>query len=166
MINKQLEKKLNEYIKLLEGMVWNMAELPKGHHEFFEDMINWLKSSLGNMEILNKQLAVDNYLFAIQFMTYQMLQYITESPNIKKITQPALYQVWLDLKFIEEHMTMVTSISVSDIKTSMRGFYQTLMLLLMADINEYLDSNKRQEKYKAVKGLHLLKICERFHVIF
>ena len=138
--------------------------IPQGHHEFIEDMIDWLKNNLQNIELLNKTLAIESYLNAIQYIAYKILRFIIDSPTVKRITQPALHQVWLDVKFIEEHMSMATSISARDIKDSMRELYQTLMLLLMDNPMEYLDENKRMEKYIAVKGINVMKICEKFKV--
>ena len=163
-IAKEVEKNLDKFLNLLEGIDWATHSIPQGHHEYIEDMIDWLKNNMSNIELLNKNLAIETYLNGIQYLAYKMLEFIAKSPSIKRVTQPALYQVWLDLKFIEEHLAMVTNISRSDIKTSMRGLYQTLMLLLMDDPMEYLNEEKRMEKYIAVKGIQVLKICEKFKV--
>ena len=116
------------------------------------------------MEVLNKTLAVESYLNSLQYVAYKMLQFIVDSSTIKKLTQLSLYQIWLDVEFIDKHMAMVTSISASDIKTSIRGIHQTLQLILMDDIMDYLDPAKRSEKYVAVKGDNLLKICQKLQV--
>ncbi len=160
----QREKKLDEFLVLFKGSDWDPKTVPKGHHEYVEMMITWLKDNLANMEVINKDLAIESYLNSLQYLAVNMLDFII-GPEPKKLTQLSLYQVWLDLNFIEKHMAMVTSISLGDIKTSMREICQTLQLLLMDDIMDYLDPEKHNEKYIKVKGENMKKICDKLKAI-
>eukprot|EP00830_Metopus_es_P014961 TRINITY_DN4152_c0_g1_i2.p1 TRINITY_DN4152_c0_g1~~TRINITY_DN4152_c0_g1_i2.p1 ORF type:complete len:626 (+),score=111.22 TRINITY_DN4152_c0_g1_i2:503-2380(+) len=160
-ISKQIEKKLDYFLGLFEGIDWKVKVVPKGHHVYIEEMVNWLKNNLASMEILSKTLAVESYLNSLQYVCIKMLQIIVESPKAQKINQISLYQVYLDLEFIKKHMAMVTSISPNDIDISTRGLSQTLNLLLMNDISEYFDPTIRNAKYIAVKGINLVAILNK-----
>ena len=58
----ELRQKINEFLSILEGYQWRPSKPDASHHEFVEDLVNFLRSTIVALDLYNRELAKQCYL--------------------------------------------------------------------------------------------------------
>jgi len=64
----ELRQKINDFLTILEGLAWKPKRPDPKHHDFVEDLVQFLRSTIVALDIYNKDLAKQCYL--ITFYTF------------------------------------------------------------------------------------------------
>ena len=58
----ELRQKINEFLSILEGLEWKPKKPELRHHDFVEDLVSFLRSTIVMMDVSNRELARQCYL--------------------------------------------------------------------------------------------------------
>jgi hypothetical protein len=90
----ELRSKINEFLSIVEGLQWRPKKPDPKPHDFVEDMVNYLRSTIGCL-LENRELAKLCYLTAFQHIAGRLTQVLAESKSITHINQCGFLNLYL-----------------------------------------------------------------------
>jgi hypothetical protein len=84
-------------LSIVEGLNWKPKKPETKHHEFIEDLIQFLASTLSSLQ---PELSRACYLTAFQHLSGRVTELLATSKAIKELNQAAFLNLWLDYQYI------------------------------------------------------------------
>eukprot|EP00347_Sterkiella_histriomuscorum_P017453 403349310 len=104
----ELRQKISDFLSILEGLQWRPKKPDNTHHEFVEDLVMFLRSTIVNLDQQNKELAKQCYLTTFKHLSSRVTEVLANSKTISQINQAGILNLYQDyqylMKFAKEQM--------------------------------------------------------------
>ncbi|CDW87391.1 exocyst complex component 6 isoform 2 [Stylonychia lemnae] len=162
----ELRQKINDFLSIFEGLPWRPKKPDGNNHEFVEDLVLFLRSTIVNLDYQNKELAKQCYLTTFQHLSARITEVLANSKTISQINQAGfinLYQDYLYLtKFAKEQMVdnqQMFEIGMGELQQLISLFTESQVEL---GVKEILDDDLYRKKYSKINLRKLVLILEKF----
>ena len=96
----ELRQKISDFLSILEGLQWRPKKPDWKHHDFVEDLVSFLRSTIVILDLQNKELSKQCYLTTFQHLSSRITEVLANSKTIQYINQAGLLNLYMDYQYL------------------------------------------------------------------
>ncbi|CCG81161.1 putative Exocyst complex component Sec15 [Taphrina deformans PYCC 5710] len=154
-----VDAKIDEFLEFSE-YDWTTVQARHEPASYVQEMVAFLRTTIDS-KLANLPLQIKGFVYfdALDHLADQLRSMI-QSPQVRKITDTAVYNFNHDISFLEQFILSLAD-PVLEGSDTLGEIRQSINLLQSGDVSEYLDGTVRNRKYPRVKAAQAIQLLEK-----
>jgi len=157
----EFRAKMNEFLTYVEDQNWYPKQENECHNEYIMYIVEWLTLNLQTLEVHNADIVYSAAVTCFQHFCSKFMEILATSKHITKINMNGIYNLKLDLQFVEAYINESLKENYPRTYTALNELRQ-FIALMQGNVMDIMNDEIYRNQFSALQMHKLQQILKKF----